>query len=176
MLATELPQVLADKVLVSSLQGEATLREGGVMCVTVTGLPADAAIIKLSRIGSLSGVRDGPWKKICDYLIVHQSDGQDAALFVELKRTLHGHGTDGQEQLRRSLPILDYIAGICEIHFSTKRPRGKVAYALIGERSSPRLDKQRVRAGQRPRVERYADIKVTSMLGSRVRFSHMLGD
>jgi len=175
LLATEIAQLLADKVLVSSLQGEATLKEGRVMRVTVTGLPADARIINLSRIGSLSGVKDGPWKKICDYLIVHQSDEQDAALFVELKKTLRD-GQDGREQLRRSLPILDYLLGICEIHFSTRRPRGKVAYALIGERSSPRLDKQRVRAGQWPRVERYADIKVTTMLGSRVGFSRMLGD
>lgn len=48
-----------------------------------------------------------------------------------------------------------------------------VRYALIGNRGSPRLDKQRVRANSAPQVERYKNIRVVSVIGERVAFASL---
>ena len=140
------------------------------MDVSVTGVPADAVVIHVDKIGSLSGIEAGAWKRSCDYMIVFRSGEQDGVLFVELKRTLRDGDTEGHEQLRRSLPILDYLNRMCAIHFETNPARPEVRYALIGERGSARLDKQRVRPGQVPQVAPYKNISVTSVLGQRVAF------
>ena len=43
--------------------------------------------------------------------------GQDQAVFVELKKTLDEDQSRAMEQLRRSLPLLDYLLSVCRIHF-----------------------------------------------------------
>lgn len=100
---------------------------------------------------------------------------QDSALFVELKKTLGDRATDGHEQLRRSLPILRYLETMCAIHFNAMASRRSalVRYALIGNRGSRRLDKQRVRARGAPRVEPYKGIQVVSVIGERVAFASL---
>ncbi len=81
--------ILADKALVSpSSKGMMILREKNVMKVEVFGVPADITVINMNRIGSLSGLEKGKWKRHCDYLIVIEDDGVDHAVFIELKRTL----------------------------------------------------------------------------------------
>ena len=140
------------------------------MDVSITGVPADSVVVHVDKIGSFSGIKNGIWKRSCDYMIVFRSGERDGVLFVELKRTLRDGNTEGHEQLRRSLPILDYLNRMCAIHFETNPARPEVRYALIGERGSAGLDKQRVRPGQVPPVEPYKNISVTSVLGQRVAF------
>lgn len=176
MLAQHVAEILTDRTVVAPCSGRAvTLKERNVMKVTVAGLPDAAVVIDLDRMGSLSGVKDGPWKQACDYLIVFHDGTQDGALFVELKKTLSDRPTDGGEQLRRSLPILRYLESMCAIHFdamANMRP-ALVRYALIGKRGSQRLDKQRVRARGAPRVEPYKGIQVVSVIGERVAFASL---
>lgn len=69
------------------------------MQVTVAGTPRDTVVIDLRRIGSLSGIQEGHYKKLCDYMIVFQSAEQEGVLFVELKRTLHDSNTDGHRAI-----------------------------------------------------------------------------
>lgn len=144
------------------------------MDVSVTGVPADAIVVHVDKIGSPSGIKDGAWQRSCDYMIVFRSGEQDGVLFVELKLTLRDGNTKGHEQLRRSRPILDYLNRMCAIHFETDPALPEVRYVLIGERGSSRLDKQRVRPGQVPQVEQYKDIAVTSVLGRRVAFETIM--
>ena len=138
------------------------------MDVSITGVPADSVVVHVDKIGSFSGIKNGIWKRSCDYMIVFRSGEQDGVLFVELKKTVRD--LIGHEQLRRSLPILDYLIRMCAIHFETDPALPEVRYVLIGERGSARLDKQRVRPGQAPQVEQYKNIEVTSVLGQRVAF------
>lgn len=176
MLAKHVATILADKVTAQLRPGrEVALKEHKVMTVTIAGLPADTVVIDLDRLGSLAGIQNGAWKKASDYLIVFHDGTQDSALFIELKRTLTEGAADGREQLRRSLPILHYLATMCSIHFNamTNRKPAMVRYALIGNRGSPRLDKQRVRANSAPQVERYKNIRVVSVIGERVAFASL---
>lgn len=174
MLAQHIEQILADKTVVLPLPGRAVvLEESNVMRVTVAGLPKGAIVIDLNRIGSLAGIKDGPWKKACDYLIVFRDDKRDGGLFLELKQTLHD-GTKGYEQLRRSLPILRYLQTMCAVHFRTDTSPARARYALIGARSSSRLDKQPVRANVAPQAEEYKGIRVVSAIGKRVAFTSLV--
>ena len=51
--------------------GSISLREKSAgMCVKLAPLPAPMAVIRIERAGHLPGLRDGPWKRICDYLLV----------------------------------------------------------------------------------------------------------
>lgn len=174
MLAQHIEQILADKKKVLPLaKREVVLEEPNVMRVTVAGLPKDAIVIDLHRIGSLACIKDGDWKKACDYLIVFRDGKRDGGLFLELKRTLRGGTDEGREQLRRSLPILRYLQTMCAVHFRTDTS-ARARYALIGERSSSRLDKQPVRAKETPQVENYKGIRVVSAIGKRVAFTSLV--
>ncbi len=176
MLTKQIEGILIDNAIVALLPGgEVPLKEHRVMKVIVAGLPDDATVIDLDRIGSFAGIEPGRWKQACDYLIVYHDGTQDSALFVELKKTLGDRATDGHEQLRRSLPILRYLETMCAIHFNAMASRRSalVRYALIGNRGSRRLDKQRVRARGAPRVEPYKGIQVVSVIGERVAFASL---
>ena len=72
--------------------------------VRVLGLPAGFIAIRAERIGQVSKVGDGPWRQICDYLLLVESDNRTDAIFVELKKT-QTQAERPREQLRRSLPL-----------------------------------------------------------------------
>ena len=168
--------ILADKALVSpSSKGMMILREKNVMKVEVFGVPADITVINMNRIGSLSGLKDGEWKRHCDYLIVLEDDGVDHALFIELKRTLGEDKEYAMDQLSRSIPLLEYLRRICEIHFADEPKQSELParYVLIAERNSTRFDKQPVRPIQRLPSEEYRNITINPFLGSRIGFNRL---
>ena len=144
------------------------------MKVEVAGVPSGVTAIDMRRIGNLSGVKYGKWKQSCDYLLVCEFEGKDVAVFVELKKTLGPDQKKGMEQLRRSLPLLEYLRSICRIHHGVKTDNSGVdtRYFLIGEKISQRLDKQRVKSsrGLSTPTEKHEDITVNIFVGSRVRF------
>ena len=177
MLDMALKEILADRVLVArSSERSVILKESGVMKVEITDLPQRAVAIKLGKIGSLSGVKDGVWRRTCDYLVVCAIDGQDFAIFIELKKTIN-EDERGREQLRRSLPILEYLYGICRIHHDMKKRELTliVRYFLIGMRRSSRFDKQHVKQSSEVGKTSYKDIDVHTFLGSRIGFRLLSG-
>ena len=147
-LSSCLKEIIADKALVSpSTKGVMILKEKNVMKVEVFGVPADLTVINMNRIGSLKGLKDGKWKRHCDYLIVFEDDGVDHAVFIELKRTLDEDKEYAMDQLRRSIPLLEYLRRICEIHFVDKPKQSEIPerYVLLGEKLIERIDKQPVK-------------------------------
>ena len=170
-LSSCLKKILADKALVwPSNKDVMILKEKNVMKVEVSGVPADLTVINMNRIGSLSGLKAGEWKRHCDYLIVLEDDGVDHAVFVELKRTLGEEKEYAMDQLRRSIPLLEYLRRICEIHFTyeSKQTVIPARYVLISERISKRFDKQPVRPIQRLPSLKYKNITVTPFLVSSI--------
>lgn len=141
------------------------------MTVSIVEVPTNAVVIEMHSIRSPSGIKNGIWKRSCDYMIVFRSGEQDGVLFVELKQTLRDGNTEGHEQLRRSRPILDYLDRMCAVHFKTDLALPEVRYVLIGKRNNLRIDKRRVRPGQEPQVDDHENIKVTSLLGPSVAFA-----
>lgn len=167
-----LQQIVADKALESSNHsGQITLKEPGIMEVEVSNFPVDAVAIRSDKLGSLSGLNNGDWKKACDYMLIYNTNGQDIAIFVELKRTLKDTG--GMEQLRWSLPLLDYLHSIYRVNSSRKlKSKFSIRYWLIAQKNTMRLDKQPVRPRLVSKYE-HKDIKVNTCLKSRVCFSEM---
>lgn len=177
MLATHLKNILADKTLVSPRSdGRTILREKDVMELEVADIPSNITIINMRRIGGLSGVKHGEWKQVCDFLLLFEEEGEDYAVFVELKKTLNEENEKGMEQLRRSLPFLEYLRSVCEIHHSGESAKLRiiVRYLLVGSQINQRLDKQHVKAGYRLPSKNHKGISVDMLFGERIRFRSLM--
>ena len=170
-LAHQLAAILKENLL--KLEGEGGsiyLRERSAeMCVRVPPLPAPVAVIRIDGVAHLPGLREGPWTRICDYLLVFETGNVSHAVFVELKKTWRDEQKP-REQLRRSLPILEYLRSACRIEYgpaSSESPV-KVSYLLVCEKGSTRLDKQPVRADPAARIreETYEDITIRTFIGT----------
>ena len=151
------------------------LRDKSKMEVEVVNPPPDLTAVAMEKLGRLSGMKDGEWTQVCDYLLVYPQKDKDHAIFVELKKTLREDRGKAMEQLRRSLPFLEYLRSVCEIHFGSEPVSRRIAvrYLLIGERMRPRFDKkQSVNPDPAKNLEKqeYRNIAVTTFVGSRVRF------
>lgn len=143
------------------------------MTVELTGLAADTMAIRLDRTG-MSGLRDGPWTRCCDYLVIYQAGEAVRALFVELKKSLSD--SDPFEQLRRSLPRLEYLRSLCEIESRSRFSEPEVRYAVIALKRHPRFDKQRTRQGRPAETWSHGDIQGTLAIGAtNVQFRHLWG-
>ena len=165
---------MKEKALVPISNGSVQLREPRVMEVKLANVPPGVTVVNLQRIGDLSGVLDGRWKSKCDFLLICPTDGVDEAIFVELKKNLSDEDK-GKEQLRRSLPYLEYLRSVCRIeHGSATRVSAR--YVLIGEKLSPLIAKQRVSGGHFVSHGQYLDIKVRMLVGNRLRFGWLWGD
>ena len=150
------------------------------MRVRVVGLPAEFIAIRTDRIGHISKVRGGPRTQMCDYLIVAERGGRTCALFVELKKTQKTGDNKPREQLRRSLPILEYLRSVWEIDSET--PVGEygvsVHYSILFERASPKLAKQPVKADPSRRVEaeEYKGLTIRTFVGTSVPLAMLTGE
>lgn len=175
MLAENLKTILTSKVLAKpNPDSGMTLEEKSVMKVEITQMPPEAVTANLRHIGRLKGVGEGPWRQLCDYLIVCRNGNGSVAIFVELKKNLKDDNK-GQEQLRRSLPILEYLHSVCQIEFDTNNNEPlTVRYFLIGQKNASRLDKQRVRSDSRIGREQYKNIDVYTFIGSRISFDEII--
>ena len=172
MIAAQLKEILNHKALTSPApEGCVRLREPRVMEVEVVELPPDVTVIAVEKLGRLSGLKQGEWLQTCDYLLVFSRGGQNHAVFVELKKTLDGDRSQAMEQLRRSLPLLDYLLSVCEIHFDGVTSRIAIRYLLIGERMRSRFDR---RPSVNPDPERnlltqkHKNITVSTFVGARL--------
>lgn len=106
------------------------------MRVKVVGLPEVFITIRTERIGHLSKTNHGPWNQVCDYLIVTETGDRTHAVFVELKKA-QSEEEKPREQVRRSLPLLQYLRSVWEVESET--PLGEhgiaVHYSILFERA-----------------------------------------
>ena len=148
------------------------------MRVNVFGLPAAFIAIRTERIGHASKVSDGSWKQICDFLLVTESGDRTHAVFVELKKT-QTEEEKPREQLRRSLPLLEYLRSLWETEAETRLGDQGISihYSILFERASPRLAKQEVRADPTRPVseEEYKGLTIRTFFGTSVAFATLTG-
>ncbi len=173
-LAEQVAPIMKSDVLVPVKDGRVELREPEVMTVVVVGLPTGSAVINMGKMGSLRGIEDGHRKQSCDYLLVCRSGDRDEAVFIELKRTLSDE-RKGMEQLRWSPPCLDHLRSVCRIEYGASPRRVPARFVIIGEKSSPRLAKQRISGGQALPNVSHEGITIQRFVGSRIRFSWLKG-
>lgn len=138
-------------------------------------VPSTTAVVSLQRESQHSILRDAEgesWKKICDFILIDEGADDCMVAMVELKSTLQKR-SEGLEQLRRSLPIAKYLLTVCEVELRRSWPC-KFSYALIAEKRTNRLDKQRTRPGTELSTEDYEDIKVAVGVGTRFDFDALI--
>lgn len=180
-LAPQLAAILRDNLLVPEGEGGSIyLRERSAkMRVKIAPLPALKAVIRIDRAGHLPGLRDGPLKNICDYLLVFETRNASHAVFVELKKNWTGE-QHPRDQLRRSLPILEYLCSACRIGHGSVSSESPVtvSYLMICERGSMRLDKQPVRADPagRTREETYENVTIRTFIGTSLTLAELVGE
>ena len=175
----QLEEILRSDRLRRVTSSRVTLREREAnMSVDVTGISGRVTTIRIHRLGRLSGLKEGAWDQRCDFLIVVDKGGATcSASFIELKK----HLTDEEkplEQLRHSLPFLEYLRSLCRIHFEDGAPPDvEVRYAVIAERGQLRLDKQAVKAkpGHPVWKKAHRGISVSAFLGPTVPLAALVG-
>lgn len=174
-----LTRILRSKLLADepTQEGEITLRERQAnMKITLTGVSSTITTIRLSRTGHLSALASdgsGGWNQICDYLLIDDLGDKCHVILVELKKTLQDRNK-AFEQLRRSLPMADYLLSVCGVELRTSWPR-TVSYILIAEKQANRLDKQRVRPQPGLRKRESCDgIEVSVFVGTNANAADLV--
>ena len=175
-----LARLLRDRVLsFPRSDGSIVLRERRAgMEVSITGAPESLVAVHVGTLGHLSMLKVGDWNRRCDYLLIAQYEDAVLACFVELKTTMTEE-LDAREQLRRSLPIWEYLRSACEVDCEGNigwPSRFTVTYSLLPSRQSDRLDKQPVRRAPSdwPEEEPYKGITVRKFVGDRFTFSRLV--
>lgn len=158
-------------------EGEITLRERQAnMKITITGVSSTITTIRLNRTGHLSALASdgsGGWNRICDYLLIDDLGDECRVILVELKKTLQDRNK-AFEQLRRSLPMADYLLSVCGVELRASWSR-IVSYVLIAEKKANRFDKQPVRHRPEPRKpESYDGIEVSVFVGTTVKAADLV--
>ena len=179
-LGVALTRLLQGKGRVSpSADGIVVLEESQAgMRVEISNPPETLVAINVEALGHLSNLNEGEWNRICDYLLVAQYDDEVFACLVELKTTLTNE-RDPREQLRRSLPIWEYLRSACEVECQSSRGWPSsfvVSYSLVAAKRSPRLDKQPVRRlpSDWPEEELHENITIKKFVRDRIPFSMLV--
>ena len=191
-LISQLSTILREKFIRQrrSQRGSVTLQDGqSDMKVKLIHAPMPFLVIPMSSEpikgkrtnldpSHLPALQDrGDLKKICDYLLIGQADDNDYAIFVELKKSLREETEDEdkpKEQLRRSLPILEYLLSVCSVEYDdTGKSDLVIRYILIAERTIGTFNKQGVRGGEAEKVkeEVYKSAQITTFVGTSVSFA-----
>ena len=158
--------------------GTVVMEEKDVMEVEVVGFPQDAIIMQINQcLGAWAGIKKGPWKRLCDYMMIYHIEGKDYVVLIELKKTIN-EDDKGMEQLRWSLPVLDYLYSICRVKLNTsantKKSFQAVQYVLIGKKGPDRLDKQYVKPNMSFSQVSYRGININLCLRSRIDFTEFV--
>ena len=141
----------------------------------VASVPITAIRLGQEGVGHAPRVRAGTGLNlICDYLLLVELDGYTHAVLVELKKTWERRA---REQVRRSLPLLEYLRSACEVERGTRfdDARIRVGYLVICE--NRRLNKQTTRAEPMKAVhsEDYRDITVRTYIGTTISLAILVG-
>ena len=152
-------------------EGEITLDECQPemkMRVKIISVSSSITTIRLaSHLSALKSGRGCGWNQRCDYLLIDDLGDECHVILIELKKTLQKDTSKAFEQLRRSLPIADYLLSVCSVELRASLLRPVVSYVLIAEKEADRLDKQpvRPRPGLRKR-EPHKGIEVSVFVGT----------
>lgn len=181
-----LREVLEDGALTFPESGELDLIEddpNSKQTVKLTNAPPDLLAVDVRKIGKISeldGFKRNGWKQSCDYLLVFQDNGNERALFIELKATLSKKNrSKGQAQFRWSRPVLDYLRSIYEVR-NKARPGSiqlSAGCAIISEKiGDSDLSKRYVNLEPgEPTPEPYENIDVSIVVGAVVSWRKLRG-
>ena len=141
------------------------------MEVEIVTQSASVIAIRMSSKSHLPIMQYGPWNQVCDYLLVVESADEIHAVFIELKKTLTKEEKP-REQLRRSLPFLEYLLSVCKIENSSIQTTSlNTTYFILGKKLNEKIDKESVRINPDRTIEKeqYEEIEIST--STRKRFT-----
>lgn len=151
-----LKNVLKGEVLIGAKARDGTqiieLAENGVMHISIE-IPSCADVLAIrmggnSPVNHLGCIKDAACRKVCDYLLVSQSETESHIAFIELKVSMTNESR-AREQLFRSLPIWDYLFSVCKTACEIEYSAPSIKYFLVTKKCNERMDKQPTRAVRR---------------------------
>lgn len=169
-----LQEVLRDEKLqpvadpASTTPTEVVLRERQAkMKFNVTNVPPSSTIVRIGRLNHLGGIKNGPWKKICDYLLVIPDGEKSCVVLVEMKKTLSDGQPAAMEQLRRTIPLVRYLQSLCGVQAG--RPiQIDMRHVVLAEKTGSRFGKEPIRMTARVQLwkDEYEGNHVVTMVGT----------
>lgn len=155
------------------------------MKVKLFGLPARFTAVHVEGIGHVGKLKDrgqehnGHLRRVCDFVLLAESGDSTRVVFVELKETW-STGEKPRDQLRRSLPLLNYLRSVCEVEYEEMLDEDRLSmhYSIVFEKSTGTFDKTPVRVdpAERVREEGYKDIRIRTFVGTSVPLSALIGE
>lgn len=117
------------------------------------------------------------WRKLCDYLLVCESEDRAEVVLVELKRSFTlTNEENALEQLRRSLPVWRYLSAACAVQGEAGESPGiPVRYAAVYSRADQRLGKEKPRTAGQVWTTTWHGIRVSEIVAGSVRLSELDG-
>lgn len=133
--------------------GQAVLKERqSGMKVSITQLPPNCLLVNVppggkAHSGMLAAKRG--FNVSCDYMLFAPRENNNVdAYFIELKSSLYLNPDDVPEQACRQIlntvPVMEYLRAMAKLHFE-KTAKVNVRRVVIAEKSSPKLNKQRMK-------------------------------
>lgn len=176
-LVSELPGVV-DEVAVAPANADGVLlvdEDSGMQVQVVASVPITAIRLGSAGVGHVPRLNlHAGLNLICDYLLVVELNGHTHAILVELKTTWESRA---REQVRRSLPLLEYLRSVCEVEREAPFDGGRMqaGYLVICEKR--RLNKQTMRAEPMKTAysEDYKDITVRTYIGTTISLAILTG-
>ena len=176
-LVSELPGIV-DEVAIAQANADGVLlteEEAGMQVQVLASVPITAIRLGQEGVGHVPRVRAGTGLNlICDYLLIVELDGYTHAVLVELKKTWERRA---REQVRRSLPLLEYLRSACEVERGAPFDDAgiRVGYLVICE--NKRLNKQTMRAEPVEAIhsEAYKDVTVRTYIGKTISAAILIG-
>lgn len=107
--------------IIDVIKNKVSFHEEDIMKIIVKGLPEDTVVIKLPTIqnNQNEGFFNDHYIKICDYIIVYETEESTTIVLCELKKTLTAKNKKkARKKLKHTKPLLYYILVGLEVHFN----------------------------------------------------------
>ena len=180
-----LEQILNKKIIETSRRDSdgITLREeyenSSYMEVEVVALSTRVTAIRTGECSHSSALGDGPWRKMCDYLLIFKSNCSIHVVFIELKRNLTSERKKvAIEQLRRSLPFLEYLLSVCKIENSSINKMRLITKYVVIAKKLKKIAKEPVKRSSNQTIvkEQYKGIDITMFGTTRLTLADLMNN
>ena len=149
--------------------------------VMVLASSTEVVAVRMDKFSHSSMLQGSRWK-VCDYvLFVEQADREDVVV-IELKKN-RANDSSSREQLRQSVPIVEYLAAAAGIEASPEDDPAKaepmnVHYVILYGRDGPLLDKQATHVASVAATGRelYRGMNIRWRIGRHTVLSDLLSD
>ena len=182
-----LRRILKTKALEQIQAGKVVLKERRTparetpQTVTLLVGATETVAVRMDKFSHSSMLQRPSWK-VCDYILFAEREGRSDVVLIELKKN-RANDSSSREQLRQSVPILEYLAAVARIGASPDDGAAQagpltVHYVVLYQRDGPLLDKQATHAASAAATGRelYHGMNIRWRIGRHAVLSDLLSD